>query len=58
MFNEFNFPSSLTIDLLPVLSRLFLFKSNGCWIDGSYEKFRSENGEEEMKDDDVIPGDG
>jgi len=57
MFHEFNFPSSLTIDLLPILSNLSMFKSNGCWIEGSYEKFKLENGEEEVKDNDVIPND-
>ena len=58
MFHEFNFPSSLTIDLLPILSTLLLFKSNEFWMEGSYEMFKLENGEEEMKDDGVREGSG
>ena len=58
LVTEFNFPSSLTIDLLPILSDLSKFKSNGFWIEGSYEKFKLENGEEEeRKDNEVIPDD-
>ena len=54
---EYNFPNSLAIDLLPILSTLLLFKSSYIWVEGSYEKFKLENGEEEMKDNEVIPDD-